>query len=206
VVQPVSHGLQNNDNFPEQEDRSKPKRKRAPPSKKQPTQVVQEPSGQSDQVAEAETPPSVKAGTKRKNSISTRTPAKKTTAAKTGATKTPVTKTPTAKMPVTKTPSSKTPATKTPAKKRGRPPNKATPSSEVRDGGSETGKDSETEDGMRVMFPSNKFNLVPRYLPIQQRNSRPNKVCGTTVPRNQCNTDCRYLLIHQRDSRLSRGE
>jgi hypothetical protein len=149
VVQPVSHGLQNNNNSPEQEDRSKPKRKRVPPNKKQPTQVVQEPSGQSDQVAEAETPPSGKAGTKRKNSISTRTPAKKTTAAKTGATKTPVTKTPTAKMPVTKTPSSKTPATKTSAKKRGRPPNKITPSSEVRDHGSATGEDSDTEDGMR---------------------------------------------------------
>jgi hypothetical protein len=150
VVQPISHSLQNNDNSLEQGDQSKPKRKRAPANKKQPTQVVQELSGQSDQVAEAETPPaSGKAGTKRKNSISTRTPAKKTISAKTGATTTPVTKTPTAKMPATKTPSSKTPATKTPAKKRGRPPKEAVPSSEVRDDGSETGEASETEDGMR---------------------------------------------------------
>jgi hypothetical protein len=109
---------QHQDPLPGQEQ-SKPKRKRAPQKEKQTQsmQNVQEPSGQPGGAAEAETPPSTKAGTKRKNSTATRTPAKKTTAAK------------------------KTPATKTPAKKRSS--SKATMSaqpSEGRDGGSEKGE------------------------------------------------------------------
>jgi hypothetical protein len=89
------------DPLPGQES-PKPRRKRAPPKKKQTQsmQDVQEPSGQPSEAAEAETPPSTKIGTKRKKSAVTYTPAKKTTAAK-------------------KTPTTKTPSTKTPAKKRG---------------------------------------------------------------------------------------